>query len=192
MSGKFNMEDYVDVAERQRLLFERYPDARIQVDLSDVRNAAGELISWKAKATIWRNPEDPVPVCDWAVEPVPGKTPFTRDSEAMNASTSAVGRAIVLAGFETKKIASKEEVRARQESPFRAPRSRSDNGAAASDEQKMLLSVIVDKLEGSGAITREQLDKAAGGEFDPEKLTKTRASNLIERLERFESNLAAA
>jgi hypothetical protein len=191
MTGKFNMDDYVDVAERQRLLFERYPDARIQVELADVRNAAGEIISWKAKATIWRNPEDPVPVCDWAVEPVPGKTPFTRDSEAMNASTSAVGRAIVLAGFETKKIASKEEVRARQESPFRAPPSRSDNGVVASDVQKNKLRAVVDKLEEDGAITWEQLDKAAGGVFDLETMTKTKASNLIERLERYESNLEA-
>jgi len=109
----FDLSDYVDVSERERLLFERYPDSRVQVELEPVRNAAGELIAWAAKATIWRTPEDPIPVIDWAVEPVPGKTPYTRDSEAMNASTSAVGRAIVLAGFPSKKIASADEVRAR-------------------------------------------------------------------------------
>lgn len=107
------MDDYVDVAAREAALFERYPDARIQVDLVEVRSGANELTGWAAKATIWRTPDDPIPVCDWAVEPVPGKTPYTRDSEAMNASTSAVGRAIVLAGFPSKKIASADEVRAR-------------------------------------------------------------------------------
>jgi hypothetical protein len=111
--SKFDMSEYVDVAERERLLFARYPDARIQVDLTDVRDGSGELVGWKAKATVWRTPDDPLPVCDWAVEPVPGRTSFTKDSEAMNASTSAVGRAIVLAGFETKKIASADEVRNR-------------------------------------------------------------------------------
>lgn len=110
----YDLSEYVDVAERERQFFERYPDGRIQVDLVDVRDGSDELSAWAAKATIWRSPEDPLPVCDWAVEPVPGKTAFTRDSEAMNASTSAVGRAIVLAGFPSKKIASAEEVRARQ------------------------------------------------------------------------------
>lgn len=110
----FDLSDYVDVAERERLLFERHPDARVQVELEDVRDGSGQIVAWKAKAMIWRTPEDPIPVCDYAVEPVPGKTPYTRDSEAMNASTSAVGRAIVLAGFPSKKIASAEEVRARE------------------------------------------------------------------------------
>lgn len=110
----FNLDDYVDVAERERQFFERYPDGRIQVDLVDARNAQGEIVAWAAKASVWRTADDPLPVIDWAVEPVPGKTPYTRDSEAMNASTSAVGRAIVLAGFPTKKIASAQEVLARQ------------------------------------------------------------------------------
>ena len=109
----FDLSDYVDVAEREHQLFERYPDARIQVELEDVRQGE-QILAWKAKATIWRTPEDPLPVCDFAVEPVPGKTPYTRDSEAMNASTSAVGRAIILAGFPSKKIASADEVRNRQ------------------------------------------------------------------------------
>ena len=110
----FDLSDYVDVAEREHQLFERYPDARIQVELEDVRNGGGEIVAWMAKATIWRTTDDPIPVCDFAVEPVPGKTPYTRDSEAMNASTSAVGRAIILAGFPSKKIASADEVRNRQ------------------------------------------------------------------------------
>lgn len=117
----FDLSDYVDVAERERLFFERYPEGRIQVELEDVRQDE-RIVGWKAKATIWRSAEDPLPVCDFAVEPVPGKTPYTRDSEAMNASTSAVGRAIVLAGFPSKKIASADEVRAR-----------SGNGSAPDD-----------------------------------------------------------
>ena len=110
----FDLSEYVDVAERERLFFERYPEGRIQVTLDEVRDAAGEIIAWKAQATVWRDLADTIPVCDYAVEPVPGKTPYTRDSEAMNASTSAVGRAIVLAGFPSKKIASADEVRNRQ------------------------------------------------------------------------------
>jgi hypothetical protein len=113
----FDLSDYVDVAEREAQFFERYPHGRIQVDLEDVRQG-DVIVAWKAKATIWRTPEDPIPVCDFAVEPVPGKTPYTKDSEAMNASTSAVGRAIVLAGFPSKKVASADEVRNRQGNGF--------------------------------------------------------------------------
>lgn len=127
----FDLQDYVDVAERERMFFERYPDGRIQVALEDVRDSGGGIIAWKASATIWRTPDDPVPVCDWAVEPVPGKTPYTRDSEAMNASTSAVGRAIVLAGFPSKKIASAQEVLARQ-APAGAPSSAPSSPPSAS------------------------------------------------------------
>lgn len=109
----YDLSDYTTVAERQAEFFAKYPDGRIQVDLDDVRRADGEIIAWKAKATVWRASDDPLPVIDWAVEPVPGKTNFTKDSEAMNASTSAVGRAIVLAGFPSKNIASANEVLAR-------------------------------------------------------------------------------
>jgi hypothetical protein len=177
MSG-FDLSDYVDVAERERLLFERYPDARIQVDLEDVRDAAGELIAWKARAQLWRTPDDLIPVVDWAVEPVPGKTPYTKDSEAMNASTSAVGRAIVLAGFTSKKIASADEVRNRQ----------TDGGEAPSQAQKGKLKGLLREL----GVAEEREDWPAvakafvGEEFGKDssaKLTKQEMSGLIDYLQ---------
>ena len=130
----FDLTDYVDVAERERQFFERYPEGRIQVDLEEVRRADGEIAAWKAKATVWRDTEDPIPVVDFAVEPVPGRTPYTKDSEAMNASTSAVGRAIVLAGFPSKHIASANEVRARQDSAGGAAPPATTGGQQASSE----------------------------------------------------------
>ena len=45
---------------------------------------------------------------------MPGPTPFTRDSEMMNSQTAAWGRAIIAVGIPSKKIASAEEVQARQ------------------------------------------------------------------------------
>src|SRR5205823_6134471 len=50
-----------------------------------------------------------------AWEPFPGPTPFTKDSELMNAETSAWGRAIVAVGIVAKgeKVASRSEVAAR-------------------------------------------------------------------------------
>jgi hypothetical protein len=67
-------------------------------------------------AAAYRTPDDLRPGIGTAWEPVPGKTPFTRDSEVQNAETAAWGRAIVaaLAGDTKKGIASAEEVRNRR------------------------------------------------------------------------------
>jgi hypothetical protein len=113
VSGSFDMSDYSTVAERLAAGFDRYPDCRFQSEVEDVRNAAGELIGWKCRVAFFRTPDDQVPIIAHAVEPYPGKTSFTKDSEAMNAETSAIGRALILAGFPSKKIASADEVRNR-------------------------------------------------------------------------------
>jgi hypothetical protein len=119
MSGKFNMDDYVDVAERISLFKAEYPQGVLQSELSEVRDENGVLVGWLCKAYAYRDLTDQRPAIGHAVEPVPGKTPYTRDSEAMNAETSAWGRAIIALGFQTKKIASANEVRNRQNPPER-------------------------------------------------------------------------
>jgi hypothetical protein len=112
----FKMDDYVDVAERLRLFKAEYPDGSLSSTLEPLRDRDGGVINaWLCRAEAYRTPDDPRPGVGHAVEPVPGKTPYTRDSEAMNAETSAWGRAIIALGFPTKKIASAEEVRNRQE-----------------------------------------------------------------------------
>jgi len=107
------MDDYVDVAERIRQFKERYPEGSLQSLIKPKRWYFGEQIYVVYCAAAYRTPDDPRPGIGWAWEPVPGPTPFTRDSELMNAETSAWGRAIVALGFETKKIASANEVRNR-------------------------------------------------------------------------------
>jgi hypothetical protein len=113
MSG-FKMDDYVDVAERLRLFKAEYPAGSLSSTLEPLRDVDGNLNGWLCRAEAYRHPDDNRPGVGHAVEPVPGKTPYTRDSEAMNAETSAWGRAIIALGFPTKKIASAEEVRNRQ------------------------------------------------------------------------------
>lgn len=104
----FDLSDYVDVAERIRIFKEAFPDGSLQ---SEVTFVEGGVL---CKARAYRQPGDIQPGIGHAFEPIPGKTPYTKDSEVMNAETSAWGRAIVALGFETKKIASADEVRARQ------------------------------------------------------------------------------
>lgn len=114
MSGKFSMDDYVDVAERVAMFSERFPDGSLQSELSPIETN-GVITGWLCKAMAFRHPDDPTPGVGHAVEPVPGRTPYTKDSEAMNAETSAWGRAIIALGFPTKKVASRQEVQARQD-----------------------------------------------------------------------------
>lgn len=110
MSGNFNLDDYVDVAARISEFSAKYPEGSLQAHMEFLTEPAG----WFCVARAYRSADDERPGIGHAFEPVPGKTPYTRDSEAQNAETAAWGRAIVALGFQTKKIASKQEVQARQ------------------------------------------------------------------------------
>ena len=116
----YNLDDYVDVGERIHSFYERFPEGRLQSYRDPyVLDIGGKAFVVYAAAA-YRDPDDTHPGIGWAWEPVPGSTPYTRDSELMNAETSAWGRAIVSLGFETKKgrgLASRQEVRNRQDAP---------------------------------------------------------------------------
>jgi hypothetical protein len=65
---------------------------------------------------IWRDKDDQLPMVAYCWEPFPGRTPYTRDSEMMNLSTSLLGRGLGMMGFGIDhKMASKQEVLARQQ-----------------------------------------------------------------------------
>lgn len=114
--------DYVDVAERIREFKRQYPEGSLQAHLPPYITEAGGKAFVVYSAAAYRTPDDPRPGIGYAWEPVPGRTNFTRDSELMNAETSAWGRAIVALGFETKHIASANEVRNRRDdTPAPAP-----------------------------------------------------------------------
>lgn len=112
----FNMDDYIDVPARIALFAAKYPEGSLQGDGYFVRDVDEKIVGYHYVARAYRTAADERPGVGTAYEPIPGKTPYTKDSEVMNAETSAWGRAIVALGFNTKKIASVEEVRARQAS----------------------------------------------------------------------------
>lgn len=103
----FNMNDYVDVAERIQQFKTTFPEGSLQ---SEIRFQDGGIL---CIARAFRHPNDFRPGVGHAWEPVPGKTPYTKDSEVMVAETSAWGRAIVALGISSKRIASKQEVQNR-------------------------------------------------------------------------------
>lgn len=114
MSNKFSMDDYVDVAERLSDFKRDFPEGSLQqVSLEFVKIADKDYVVYTAAA--YRDQNDTRPGIGTAWEPIPGKTPYTKDSEVMVAETSAWGRAIVaVTGAGTKRIASKQEVQNRQ------------------------------------------------------------------------------
>lgn len=114
----FDLSDYIDVATRLREFREQYPTGSLQpFDPErpyDVLTIDGRWFI-VCTAAAYRSADDPRPGVGIAYEPVPGKTPYTKDSELQNAQTSAWGRAIVAAlAADTRTIASAEEVRNRQ------------------------------------------------------------------------------
>lgn len=123
----FQLDDYVTVAERIEQFRAKYPEGSLQAEWqmvlipTAVKQPDG---TWGTldrpiivcKAYAYRTPDDPRPGIGHAQEAVPGKTPYTKDSELMNAETSAWGRAIiaVLAADTRKGVASRDEVQSRR------------------------------------------------------------------------------
>ena len=108
-----DLTNYVDVPERFKQALAKWPDLRIMENRPEIINIDDKtFISVTMQA--WRTPDDPIPCQATCFEPFPGKTSFTRDSEQMNASTSALGRVLGLMMSFGPKLASFEEVRNRQ------------------------------------------------------------------------------
>jgi hypothetical protein len=122
------LSDYVDVAQRIADFREQYPQGSLQPANLDRPweqvtvtgydrdgNAVTQCFIVYAAAA-YRSPDDQRPGIGIAWEVFPGRTPYTRGSEIMNAETSAWGRAILaaLASDSRKGVSSREEVRNRQ------------------------------------------------------------------------------
>jgi len=113
MPAKFDLGDYTTVPQLMSRFKAKFPEGSLQSD-PPVFTEGGVYV----RARAYRAIDDPLPGVGTAWEPIPGKTPYTRDSEVMNAETSAWGRAIrsTLEVLDAT-IASAEEVRNRAEDP---------------------------------------------------------------------------
>jgi len=125
--------------------FEAYPDGSFQSECQFLQTDGRSCVVVKAYA--YRHPEDPKPGQGLAYEFIPGKTPYTKDSELQNAETAAWGRAVVAVGAgDTKRtpIASRDEVR---------------NRTAPEDEN------VIDNLAGRQALRKLCEDKGLDAKF---------------------------
>ena len=128
-------EGYIEVGERIARFYEKFPDGSLRAWHRPYLETVGERVFVVYAAAAYRTPDDDKPGIGYAWEPVPGPTSFTKDSELMNAETSAWGRAIAALGFETREhVASANEVRART----------GDDGKLSDAQRKKIYGLIRD------------------------------------------------
>ena len=110
----FDLSNYTTVNERIMTFYEKYPTGVISTHPAKmIECGSSTFISVVAEVYV-----EPLarPIWAEAWEPYPGKTPYTRESEMMNAATSAIGRALMQLGIGIDKAgASAEEVKNRAE-----------------------------------------------------------------------------
>lgn len=120
---KSALKDYVDVAERIRAWYEAHPNGRIETRIVE-HNEKRVVVEARAYRGVKGDsgPNDELGFMDdrpagtgHSAMQIPGATPYTRGSEIENCETSAVGRALVMAGLPSKRVASDDEIRAKRE-----------------------------------------------------------------------------
>ena len=109
-----DLSNYVDVPTRFAMALERWPELRLVENRPEIITI-GDKVFISVTVQAWRTPDDEIPAQNTAWEIFPGATPFTRGSEMMNASTSALGRVLGFMMSFGPKMASAEEVRNRQD-----------------------------------------------------------------------------
>ena len=191
-------KDYVEVADRIKEFKQLYPEGSLQpadpLNPYRIETIDGKtVITYTAAA--YRSPDDPRPGIGVASEPYPGKTPYTRDSELMNAETSAWGRAIVAVGIPTKHIASANEVRNRQTSgngngngggngkPKESPAPAADEPTITMDDFMQLAALASRKGRDLESIERNLRDKK-GYTGDLGKMPRSLFTAMMAGLER--------
>jgi len=191
----FNLGDYVDVPTRLAQALKQFPDLRIQETKPIIVTVDNQQYV-EISCTVWRDLNDLLPTVAYCWEPIPGKSPFTKGSEMMNASTSCLGRALGFLGMGIgKSIASRNEVQARQPatvaevSPIRADLEQpfgdtTDTKQYATPKQRGMLRALAFEKKIGTADLMPYVNKVLKNEYSSiEALSKQEASQVIESLQ---------
>lgn len=105
----FDISNYVTVAERVAMFYEKYPEGTIQFEFMGVMD--GDPLKMWGVARAYRTPDDPLPGIGTASELINGKSPYTNGSELQNLETACWGRACASLNIGTSKgLSTKEEI----------------------------------------------------------------------------------
>ena len=166
-----NLDNYVDVATRLKLALEKYPNLRVSERGHEIATF-GDTTVLICSVCVWRDVDDKYPVIASASEPLPGRTPYTRNSELMVGMTSALGRClgymgVGLTALGTKpSIASRNEVEARQDQHAEAPTRpaeprKAELGSAAGDGPTQPQLRMLKALGYSGPTPRDKREASS-------------------------------
>ena len=190
----FNLGDYVDVPTRLAEALKRWPDLRIQ-ETKPVIVTVDNQQYVEISCTVWNDAADLLPTVAYCWEPIPGRNPYTKGSEMMNASTSCLGRALGMKGMGIgKSIASRNEVQARQpptvaevvpirdfEQPFDDT---TNNKAYATPKQRGLIRALSFEKKIGTSDLMAYVNKILKNEYSSiEAISKDEASAVIESLQ---------
>lgn len=205
--GNSFAKDYIDVATRIVAFREKYPEGCLRpFDPAEPVKviSIGDKTYLQYVAAAYRTADDAAPGIGVAWEPFPGRTPYTRDSEAMNVETSAWGRAIVavLAADTKAGVASAEEVQGAKERSAAAPApsdpyngqwlpsdddsaegSLTDFGAPATAKQVQRIAILRKALPNLDEDTYRNRLREVYQVESAKDLTKAQATKLIKQLE---------
>jgi hypothetical protein len=197
-------QDYVTVAERIEKFYERYPEGRLITHIVEHDAERGFILM---RAEVYRNSDDASPAATGHAYELKTEGYVQRTSYIEVCETSAIGRALAMAGFEVRRgIASREEMekaarraeapreRAPQPAPPPKPAPASSSkptpaaeppaqtSALASDEQKQqILDLLEDLRPGNRNAQRRMLVEMTGKE-SRDDLSRKEAADLIAKL----------
>lgn len=111
MTNDFQLGDYVQVKDRLAAALKDYPKLVVR-ELNPTIVQIGDRTFIETTVELYAEPgSDHLLSRATAWEPFPGRTPYTRDSEQQNSSTSSLGRALGFLGYGIgKSIATAEDV----------------------------------------------------------------------------------
>lgn len=161
-----NLDNYVDVATRLKLALEKWPNLRVSERGHEIATF-GDTTVLICSMCVWRDTDDEYPTVASASEPLPGRTPYTRNSELMVGMTSALGRALGYMGIGiNSSIASRNEVEARQNQHAEAPTTvpaprRTELGSAAGDGPSQPQLRMLKALGYSGPTPRDKREASS-------------------------------
>jgi hypothetical protein len=192
-------QDYVTVAERIEKFYERYPDGRIITQIVEHDAERGFILM---RAEVYRNADDALPAATGHAYELKTEGYVQRTSYIEVGETSAVGRALAMAGFEVRRgIASREEMekvaRFSQEKTVKrepaspasaAPKKQPPAEKAAppdllaTDEQKAEILKYLEKVRPDDRKSQRALLMDLTGKQSRDDLTQEEAIKLLVRL----------
>ena len=194
-------QDYVTVAERIEKFYDRYPEGRLITHIIEHDAERGFILM---RAEVYRNADDALPAATGHAYELKTEGYVQRTSYIEVCETSAIGRALAMAGFEVRRgIASREEMEkaARRAEPPRerkpsapaappqpaaanspaAPPAAQSSQPAADGQKQQILDLLEDLRPGDRRAQRRMLVEMTGKE-SRDDLTEKEAADLITKL----------